>query len=75
MPLDILKVDRRFLLDPGASAAKLLQLIVQAGHAFGLRVVAEGVEHDHQLQTLRALGCELAQGWLFGRARSTLQGD
>ena len=67
MPLDILKVDRRFLLDPGASAAKLLQLIVQAGHAFGLRVVAEGVEHDHQLQTLRALGCELAQGYLLGR--------
>jgi len=67
LPLDILKVDRKFL-DPAApSAAKLLPLIVHAGHAFGLSVVAEGVEHENQLVTLRALGCESAQGYHLGR--------
>ena len=67
LPLDILKVDRKFLDPDAPSAAKLLPLIVHAGHAFGLGVVAEGVEHEHQLDTLRALGCESAQGYHLGR--------
>jgi diguanylate cyclase (GGDEF)-like protein len=67
LPLDILKVDRKFLDPDMPSAAKLLPLIVHAGHAFGLAVVAEGVEHEHQLATLHALGCESAQGYHLGR--------
>ncbi|SDS53505.1 diguanylate cyclase (GGDEF) domain-containing protein [Friedmanniella luteola] len=67
LPLDILKVDRKFLDPDVPSAAKLLPLIVHAGHAFGLTVVAEGVEHEHQLATLRILGCESAQGYHLGR--------
>ena len=67
LPVDCVKVDRRFL-DPGSdSNLKLMQLIVQAAHAFGLPVVAEGVERDDQLQVVRELECESAQGYLFGR--------
>ena len=69
LPVDCVKVDRRFL-DPGSeSNLKLMQLIVQAAHAFGLPVVAEGVERDDQLQVVRDLKCESAQGFLFGRPR------
>ena len=46
-----------------------MQLIVQAAHAFGLPVVAEGVERDDQLQVVRDLDCESAQGFLLGRPR------
>jgi diguanylate cyclase (GGDEF)-like protein len=72
LPLDILKVDRKFLDESSPTARPLLELIIQAAHAFGLRVVAEGVEHEHQLEVLRALGCESAQGYHLGRAAPAL---
>ncbi len=42
--------------------------MIELGHALGLTVVAEGVETDAQLAQLRALGCDGAQGYLFGPA-------
>ena len=44
-----------------------MTLIIQAAHAFGLAVVAEGVENDETLETLHALGCDTAQGFLVSR--------
>jgi EAL domain-containing protein (putative c-di-GMP-specific phosphodiesterase class I) len=49
------------------AAGRLLLLIVQAAHAFGLPVVAEGVENREQLSALRVADCESAQGYLFAR--------
>lgn len=67
LPMDSVKIDRRFV-DPDSTAAPiLLQLMVEAAHAHHLPVVVEGVEHEHQLRTLQALGCEAAQGYLLGR--------
>ncbi len=67
LPVDIIKVDRSFLAATQASGMKLFELIVQAAHAFGLPVVAEGVENDDQLSTLKSVACESAQGYLFAR--------
>jgi EAL domain-containing protein (putative c-di-GMP-specific phosphodiesterase class I) len=67
LPIDILKIDKMFLDTSHDSCNKLLQLMIQAAHAFGLPVIAEGVEHRHQLETLRALHCESAQGFYLGR--------
>ena len=41
--------------------------MVELGHALGLKVIAEGVETDAQLAQLRELGCDGAQGYLFGQ--------
>jgi sensor c-di-GMP phosphodiesterase-like protein len=41
---------------------------MRMARALKLSVIAEGVERDDQLEELRALGCEQAQGWLFTRA-------
>ena len=67
LPVDIVKIDSRFLHRGGPSTNKLLRLIVQAAHAFDLPVVAEGVEHAHQLELLRSIECESAQGYFLGR--------
>jgi diguanylate cyclase (GGDEF)-like protein len=67
LPVDCVKVDQRFLDPDSESNLKLMQLIVQAAHAFGLPVVAEGVEREDQLQLVRDLDCEAAQGYLLGR--------
>ena len=67
LPADTLKVDRSFTSRRGRDGRDLLALMVQAGHSAGLAVVAEGVEEVAQLADLRALGCDLAQGYLLGR--------
>ncbi|RZU33727.1 putative bifunctional diguanylate cyclase/phosphodiesterase [Blastococcus saxobsidens] len=68
LPVSEMKVDRAFTagLHDGAPSP-LVAGIVGLGHGLGLRVVAEGVETAAQLRALRAMGCERAQGYLFGR--------
>lgn len=63
-----LKVDRSFVAElPESSAASTARAIIQVGHAHGMSVIAEGVETREQAHQLRELGCDFAQGWLFGR--------
>lgn len=70
IPADELKVDRSFvrgLLNDTASV-HVSSLIIDLAHRFGLSVVAEGIEDEATLEALRKLGCDTAQGWLFGKA-------
>jgi diguanylate cyclase (GGDEF)-like protein len=69
LPVDALKIHESFVtgLDGDPGDASIVGAVVELGHALGLRVVAEGVETDHQLAELRSLGCDGAQGFLLGR--------
>ncbi len=69
-PVDTLKIDRSFVEGLGTDPIDLpiVQAILSLGKTLGLQVVAEGVERPLQEQTLRALGCERAQGFLYSRA-------
>lgn len=67
LPLDALKIDRSFLASDAPQDQALIGLMVHAAHTFGLVVVAEGVERPEQVELLRGLGCDLAQGYLFSR--------
>jgi diguanylate cyclase (GGDEF)-like protein/PAS domain S-box-containing protein len=68
-PVESLKVDRSFVdglgREPEASA--ICTAVVSLAHALGMRAIAEGVERPEQVAMLRTLGCEMAQGYLFGR--------
>ena len=68
-PVDVLKVDRSFIHDlgQGADHDALVRAIASMAHALKLTVVAEGVETAEQAAFLTALGCEVGQGWLYGR--------
>ena len=68
-PIDILKVDRSFVLDVGhdRDAAAIVSAIVAMGHALGHVVVAEGVETPEQLALLRQKHCDQAQGFHHSR--------
>ncbi|MGF6596685.1 diguanylate cyclase (GGDEF)-like protein/PAS domain S-box-containing protein [Paraburkholderia sp. GAS448] len=71
-PLDRLKIDRAFvhdMLDAPADLA-IIKAIIELGHELGLRVVAEGVESEHEAQILRGIGCDELQGFLYARALS-----
>jgi EAL domain-containing protein (putative c-di-GMP-specific phosphodiesterase class I) len=68
-PLDILKIDQSFVETLGVDSRgdTIVAAVINLAHALGLQVVAEGVETTQQLQILRSLGCDLAQGFLFSR--------
>ncbi len=68
-PLDVLKVDRMFVEELGMRSGgdEIVSAVVQLAHALGLQVVAEGVETEQQLDVLRSLECDFAQGFLFSR--------
>ena len=65
----MIKIDRIFIdgLDDGPDDVALVQAIVHMAHSLGITVTAEGVERPGQLEILRTLGCDHAQGYLFGR--------
>ncbi len=66
-PVDILKVDRSFVEQLGVrhESEAIVSSVIGLAHALGLKVVAEGVETVRQLDVLRSLQCDLAQGYLF----------
>jgi EAL domain-containing protein (putative c-di-GMP-specific phosphodiesterase class I) len=67
LPVDILKIDRSFIRDLGTDAGDLaiVRSIMALANAFGLDVVAEGVETVAAARTLLDLGCHRAQGFLL----------
>lgn len=67
LPIDVLKIDREFVDPSSPSSRSLLELMVGTAHAFGARVVAEGIETPEQLELVQDLGCEYAQGYYLGR--------
>jgi len=68
-PVDVLKIDRTFVsglaTDPAATV--IVSAAINLAHALGLSVVAEGVESEDALITLRALRCDRAQGYYWSR--------
>jgi diguanylate cyclase len=74
LPVDILKIDKSFVdhLGIGGDESSVAKLIVQIGATLHLGVVAEGVEHAEQVESLMGLGCRSAQGFYLGRPMSPL---
>ena len=69
LPIDSLKIDRSFVtnLTAGSKESAVIRAIVLLGHSLGKKVVAEGIETTEQLDLLRELGCDVAQGYLLSR--------
>ncbi len=65
LPVDTLKIDRSFVASTDPVYQELVRLIVAAAHAFGLSVVAEGIEHEDQADRLRDAAAEYGQGFLY----------
>ena len=74
-PVDVLKIDQSFVRDMTRDPRQKLitKAIVDLGRTMGIQSVAEGVETPEQADLLRLLGCDLGQGFLFGKAVSPEQ--
>ncbi len=68
-PIDALKIDRSFIdgITENPDGAAISTAIIRMGHSLRMEVIAEGVETGEQLEVLRELGCDVAQGFLLGR--------
>ena len=69
MPVDIIKLDRQFLLtaEQAPSHIEVIRCIIQLARTLKIGIIAEGVETQQQADLLQSLGCCHAQGYLYGR--------
>ncbi|MEJ2554404.1 MAG: EAL domain-containing protein, partial [Gammaproteobacteria bacterium] len=77
LPIDHIKIDRSFVQDMNRddSDAAIVRSVIDLGHNLGIKVIAEGVEHQDSLALLRNLGCDAAQGYHIGRPMPAPQVD
>ena len=69
LPFDKLKIDAGFVgaMSRDHESHTIVAAVIGLGHSLGLQMVAEGVEEQATAELLRELGCDIGQGWLFGR--------
>ena len=69
-PISSLKIDKSFVKNVGSGGEDdvIVRTIVNLAHNLDMDVIAEGVETEEQLESLKALGCEFGQGFLFSKA-------
>ena len=71
-PSDLLKIDKSFidLMNTSESSKKYVAAIITIGHVLNFSVISEGVEEESQIDTLREIGCDYIQGFVWGRPMS-----
>ena len=72
LPSDMLKIDKSFIdvMNDSESSKKYVATIISIGHILHLQVISEGVESDDQIETLKSVGCDYIQGYVWGRPMS-----
>lgn len=69
LPVDTLKIDRSFIIEmDNPKGLALVDAIIVMAHAMDLKVVAEGIETDHQMRQILSMNCDEMQGFLFSKA-------
>jgi EAL domain-containing protein (putative c-di-GMP-specific phosphodiesterase class I) len=76
-PIDILKIDRSLIASLAAArdSSLLVHTLVHTAKTLGLRIIAEGIENEEQIDPLLAEQCDAGQGFLYGRPLSPDQLD
>ena len=71
-PANLLKIDKSFIdkMNTSESSRQYVAAIISIGHVMGFDVISEGVEEEEQLDTLRTIGCDFVQGFVWGRPLS-----
>ena len=77
IPADLLKIDKSFIdkMNSSDSSKQYVASIISIGHIMNFDVISEGVEGDDQLSTLRDIGCDLIQGFIWGHPMSPQEAE
>ncbi|WP_380779713.1 putative bifunctional diguanylate cyclase/phosphodiesterase [Sphingomonas sp. R86520] len=70
VPVDVIKIDKTFVdhLDPDGVSLTIVEGLIRIAQKMGIRIVAEGIESEDQVEQLRVIGCVLGQGFIFSPA-------
>ncbi|QCT70675.1 bifunctional diguanylate cyclase/phosphodiesterase [Eubacterium maltosivorans] len=70
LPVDVLKMDKEFFNETTLSrrGEKVVESVIQMAHSLDIKVVAEGVETQDQIDFLKKIGCDIIQGYYFAKA-------
>jgi EAL domain-containing protein (putative c-di-GMP-specific phosphodiesterase class I) len=69
LPVDYLKIDQSFVAELATQSGSVVAAaVVSLARSLGMATIAEGVETPDQVEPLRDLGCDFAQGWLYAKA-------
>ncbi len=76
-PANLLKIDKSFIdkMNESDSSKQYVAAIISIGHIMGFKVISEGVEKDSQLQALKDIGCDLIQGYIWGKPMPAEQAE
>lgn len=68
-PFDTLKIDQSFVrhIDSNCRNQAIVSSTIELAHRLGMQVVAEGIETESEVETLKQLNCEYGQGWFYGQ--------
>ena len=68
-PASLIKIDKSFIdgMNTSEVSKRYVATIISIGHILNLEVISEGVESDDQLDTLKDIGCDFIQGYIWGR--------
>jgi len=69
LPIDVLKIDREFVgnINVNEKSNALVASIIDLSHAFGFKVVAEGIEDQQHIEALKKMNCDIGQGYYISR--------
>lgn len=69
LPADILKIDKSFIdkMDGSRSSRQYVSAIISIGHIMGFKVISESAEKASQIDTLKDIGCDYVQGFVWGK--------
>ena len=69
IPANLLKIDKAFIdkMNTSESSKQYVATIISIGHLMNFEVISEGVEEEDQLATLKEIGCDLIQGYIWGK--------
>ena len=69
IPADLLKIDKSFIdvMNNSESSKQYVAMIISIGHTLDLKVISEGVESSDQVETLKDIGCDYIQGYIWGK--------
>jgi EAL domain-containing protein (putative c-di-GMP-specific phosphodiesterase class I) len=71
LPIDMIKIDRSFISQLNMRrGSSLVRMVTDLGHAIDLSIIAEGVETNEEMETLRGMGADQLQGFLLSRPLS-----
>jgi diguanylate cyclase (GGDEF)-like protein len=70
LPFDVIKIDKSFVerIGAGDPSNNICRTIIKMAHELGKKVIAEGVEKDHQIEFLKENGCDFVQGFFYSKA-------